>query len=172
MIQFEKSFFEGETREGFYIAPMMKRVWAAQMEVLVRVDEVCRKNGIRYFANWGTLLGAVRHKGFIPWDDDMDISMLRPDYQKFCKIALSQLPKGYEIINVHEEADYNNMISRVINNRIISCDPERLETYHGCPYVVGLDIDILDYKSRIPEEDEFQLDVLRIVLESDGAVKG
>ncbi|MEY8392139.1 hypothetical protein D3Z36_10095 [Lachnospiraceae bacterium] len=172
MIVFEDSFFEEEVRDGFCIKPMMKRVWAAQMEVLVRVDEVCRRNGIRYFANWGTLLGAVRHKGFIPWDDDIDISMIRTDYQKFCKVALEQLPDGYQLVNVHQDAEYDNMISRIVNSRDISCEPQRLREYHGCPYVVGLDIDILDYKSRNPQEDRMQLEMLKIVLKSLGAVKG
>ena len=69
---------------------MMKRAWAAQLEVLQRIDEVCGKYNIEYFANWGTLLGAIRHKGYIPWDDDLDIGMKRMDYERFLKIALHQ----------------------------------------------------------------------------------
>ena len=65
-MQFAESFFAGEYRDGFYIAPMMKRTWAAQMEVLVRFDEICRENGLRYYIAYGTLLGAVRQGGFIP----------------------------------------------------------------------------------------------------------
>jgi len=172
MLQFDQSFFQEEVREGFCIKPMMKRVWAAQMEVLARFDDVCRNNGIRYFADWGTLLGAVRHKGFVQWDDDMDIVMLRDDYQKFYKIASEQLPEGYDVANVHAYDDYQNAVVRVINSRVVSCEPERLREYHGCPYVVGIDIDILDYKSRNPEEDNLQLELLKIVLQSDDAVNG
>ena len=103
MIQFEETFFEGEERDGFYIEPMMKRVWAAQMEVLKDVERVCQKYNLDYFADWGTLLGTIRHKGFVPWDDDMDICMRREDYMRFIAVAQKELPKGYAILNIHTE---------------------------------------------------------------------
>ena len=80
------NFLEGEIRNSFYVESMMKKVWAAQLEVLHEIDRICKKHNITYFADWGTLLGAVRHKGFIPWDDDMDITMKRQDYIKFCEV--------------------------------------------------------------------------------------
>lgn len=172
MIQFEESFFEEEVRDGFCVKPMMKRAWAAQMEVLMKIDGVCRNNSIRYFANWGTLLGTVRHKGFIPWDDDMDILMLRGDYEKFRRVALDELPQGYDLMDVFQHEEYDNEIMRIVNSREISYSKERLEEYHGCPYAVGVDIDILDYKSRDPQEDKVQLGLLKIVLQSVSAVRG
>ena len=66
-------FFEAEEREGFFVSSMMKRYWAAQLKVLSDVARVCKKHNIRWFADCGTLLGAVRHGGYIPWDDDLDI---------------------------------------------------------------------------------------------------
>ena len=86
----------GEYREGFYVEPMMKCAWAAQIKLAELIDEMCRAEGIRYFADWGTLLGAVRHKGFIPWDDDMDLCMLRKDYNHFLKVA-----ERYQIGRAH-----------------------------------------------------------------------
>lgn len=61
---------------------MKNRVWAAQLRLLAAFDEVCRRRGLTYFAGGGTLLGAVRHGGYIPWDDDIDLFMLREDYDR------------------------------------------------------------------------------------------
>lgn len=62
-------YLEAEEREGFFVSSMMKRYWAAQLKVLAEIDRVCKKHDIKWFADCGTLLGAVRHGGFIPWDD-------------------------------------------------------------------------------------------------------
>ena len=78
-MHFEKSYFNEETRSDFLIPSDMKHAWAAQLEILSDITDVCKTLGISYFAFWGTMLGAVRHKGFIPRDDDIDIAMKRPD---------------------------------------------------------------------------------------------
>ena len=82
-MRFDEDYFKPETIEGFEVKGMMKRYWAASMEVLEEVDRLCRKYNLRYYAFYGTLLGAVRHKGWIPWDDDMDIIMYRDDFNSF-----------------------------------------------------------------------------------------
>lgn len=158
-----ESFFKGEIRNSFYVEKLMKKVWAAQLEVLNDVDVLCKKHNIQYFADYGTLLGAVRHKGFIPWDDDMDISMKREDYTKFCEIAQKELAGTYEIINIHTDPTWNQLLGRIINGREISFDDERLEKFHNCPFVVGLDIFPLDYLAPNKEEDELQCNIIRIL---------
>ena len=86
MLKFDKKFFEEEERDGFVIEPLMKNAWAAELQVLERVDQICQEHNIPYYADWGTLLGTIRHKGFIPWDDDIDICMRREDLERFAKV--------------------------------------------------------------------------------------
>jgi len=71
-----------------YLTPEeFRRMQLVQIPLIQEVDRVCRKHDIRYTISCGTLLGAVRHKGYIPWDDDADITMLREDFEKFRKVA-------------------------------------------------------------------------------------
>lgn len=151
MIPFEKEFFLEEQRDDFLIESRVKHIWAAEMEVLYAIDQICVNHGLRWFAYAGTLLGSARHKGFIPWDDDMDICMLRSDYNKFIHFAQTELPPGYQILSPYTDNDWDQAFSLVRNSDTISISPERLAAFHGCPYVVGVDIFPLD---AIPPEPE------------------
>lgn len=72
----------------------LRKLQMVELEMLVEVDRICQKCGIHYNIIAGTLLGAVRHRGFIPWDDDADVAMLRPEYEKFRKACETELDKG------------------------------------------------------------------------------
>lgn len=66
-----------------------------ELECLKEIDRICRKHQIKYFLSWGSAIGAIRHKGFIPWDDDIDITMLQEDYIKFKTIAQREMNQAY-----------------------------------------------------------------------------
>ena len=80
MMRLPREFFYDEIRDGFYIPGLIKRAWGAQLSVLSEIDRICQKNDITYHVYAGTLLGAVRDGQCIPWDDDLDICMLRDDF--------------------------------------------------------------------------------------------
>ena len=84
-----------EMRSGFLVMSHRKKLWNVQINLIKEFDRICQKHNLRWFVIGGTLLGAARHKGFIPWDDDVDIAMLRPDYEKFREIVASEIKPPY-----------------------------------------------------------------------------
>lgn len=168
---FDESFFKEEVRDGFLIEEMMKRAWAAQIEVLKEVEKFCKRHNINYYAEWGTLLGAVRHKGFIPWDDDIDICMKREDYQILLKYGMEELPEGYYIINPYTDAEFGDPFTRVVNSRYINTTEPFLQKYHGCPFAVGLDIFPLDYIPADGAEHDLQHALIQMAIVCKSALK-
>ncbi len=94
-MEFDESFIKEEVRCDFFVSEKRKKVWYVELELLRKFDEVCKKYNLTYFVEYGTLLGAVRHNGFIPWDDDIDIIMFRDEYTKFQEIAASEFTDPY-----------------------------------------------------------------------------
>lgn len=165
-MEFDNKFFEGEVRESFYVEKLVKKVWAAELEVLDEIRKICERHNLTYFAEWGTLLGTVRHNGFIPWDDDIDICMKRPDYMKFMEYAQKELPKDFCLLNIHTDVHYDNMLTRVTNGDTIRFDKEFLERFHGCPFVVGIDIFPLDFIAPDKEADDLMCNLMQLVMQT------
>lgn len=163
MLQFPEDFFQEEVRCGFSVSATMKHYWAAQMEVLQTVVSICEKYNLTYYAFWGTLLGAVRHKGFIPWDDDIDIALKREDYQKLLRVAGKELPVGWHMRSIYEEEEWTQYHSIITNELVIDISEERLARFHGCPFVVGVDVYPLDYLPCDQQEAEAQKLLLRMI---------
>lgn len=169
-MELRENFFEEEIVDGFKISSMMKRAWAAQLEALGQIKRLCNILNIQYWADWGTMLGAVRHQGFIPWDDDMDICMMRKDYIRFLQEAPKLLDKWYEIKSVHNDPTYDIVKARIINGRHMNFDSDFLEKFYGCPYVVGIDIFPID---SIPDEENLideQVDILKLLLKIEASI--
>ncbi|MCI7493579.1 MAG: LicD family protein [Lachnobacterium sp.] len=147
-LTFEPTFFEPETRDGFYIEPLMKNAWAAQLEMLNRVDEICTTHNIGYFLDWGTMLGAVRHRGYIPWDDDIDIGMLRADYRRFCQIIGDY--DDVELCNEENTPNWGKHAARITTRKEVTIFRSDIKAHRGFPFPVGLDIFVVDY---LPDDE-------------------
>lgn len=81
---------DAENRKGYWVSSEMKRVWQVELTLLKRLLEVCQKHQLRIWGDGGTMLGTVREHGFIPWDDDIDMVMLRPEYDRLVQLAQSE----------------------------------------------------------------------------------
>ena len=114
-MEFADSYFEDEVRDGYYIPSIMKKAWAAELEVLRAFQEVCEKHNIDYFAEWGTLLGVIRHGGMIPWDDDLDVCMKSKDFKRFMEVA-DELPEECQASDYHVDDGEGNMVAKVVNS--------------------------------------------------------
>lgn len=109
---------------------------AVIIDVLSVFIRICDVHGLRYFCAGGTAIGAVRHQGMIPWDDDIDVFMPRPDYDRFLALAAHSMPEGYEVLSPYATKDYPMYFAKMCNARTTLLENERI------PCVFGLYIDI------------------------------
>ena len=148
MLKLDDDFYKEEVRCGFKVTEKRKRVWAVELHLLNEFDIFAKKYNLKYYAGFGTLLGAVRHKGFIPWDDDVDIFMMRDEYMKMAKYAreyfCGQAINGRRM--VFEDAYSKNTVFKSYISKIRDC-----ETTIAEPFMIengtfaGISIDIFPY---------------------------
>ena len=138
-----------ETKCGFYIDEKRKKVWQIELNILEEFIRICDKYDINYSLNGGSLLGAIRHKGFIPWDDDIDIMMLRSDYKKFIDVAEKELKLSYFLQYYKTEKGYyyGHAQIRNINTTAMIKD----DAYNNFNHGIFIDIFPLD---NIPDNLE------------------
>ncbi len=120
----------------------------ASLDILLETDRICRQHGISYMLDSGTLLGAVRHKGFVPWDDDIDIAMTRDNFERFRAVAMNELAAGMELVMPNELGSgdvFYDFTPRIIYlNSRRHADSDEMHYYGGKLNHLWVDIFILD----------------------------
>ena len=122
------------------------------MQILLDVSEFCEKHSLTCFLAYGTLIGAVRHKGFIPWDDDVDVYMTRPDYERFLELFCGDAkPERLEVIHPYHE------LSKHAFTKIIDTTTVKLEDGYSYPHgYLGVDIDVFVLDGQPDDDAEFE----------------
>lgn len=121
-------------------------------------DALCRKNNIKYSLTGGTLLGAVRHKGFIPWDDDVDVFLTRPEYEKLKKIPLKD--KRYKLYFGELNSDFNYVYGRLIDSKTHILESENTASFGKGLF---LDICVVDGMSKYKISRNFDMTVMKLI---------
>ena len=114
--RFSTEFLKPETSCDFFIDEKRKKLWMIELDLLMEFDSVCRKYNLKYFLIGGSLLGAVRHKGIIPWDDDIDVGMLREDYERFLKIGKKEFQAPYFFQTPYTDDGYGFSFVKIRNS--------------------------------------------------------
>lgn len=131
-----------------YTPEQLEKLHKVQLDMLKDIDTICKKHQITYFAVSGTALGAVRHKGYIPWDDDIDIAMMRNDYLKLLKVAKEEFGDKYTLFSPETEHKYYNFVPIVSLNNSRMIVPLSKDVFD-----TGIFIDIFIYEN-IPDNPE------------------
>lgn len=149
------SFLEPEIRNDFVVTKDRKKLWAVELDLLLKFDDVCKRHGLKYFLNSGSLLGAIRHKGFIPWDDDIDVEMPRDDYEKLLSLS-GEFEKPYFLQTPDTDKNSGYSFAKLHNTRTTMAS-ERFVFQKMC---FGIFIDIFPYDNWIPS-DTTSYDVIK-----------
>jgi len=139
-------------REIQLTSKQLRQMQLIQLEILIEFDRICRKNGIMYSLDGGTLLGAIRHKGFIPWDDDIDVIMLRSEYERFFQVCKNDLDNNRFFLQDNRTDPYY----RLGYSRILRKDTVYLRAGHEhMKYKRGVFIDIF-VLDNVPNSKDFR----------------
>ena len=146
---------EEEVRNGYTVSKKMKQVWAVQIDLVKKLLEVCQKHNLKIWADGGTLLGTIRHKGYIPWDDDIDMAMMREDYDKLIAIGQKEFKHPYFLQSGYVE-EFNRGFARLRNSNTTGIMPYDIRQNFN----MGIFVDIFVYDA-VPD-NRFQLKKLLI----------
>ena len=138
----------------------LEKIHDGLFEIMVALDELCERHGIEYFLDSGTLLGAVRHKDFIPWDDDVDLTMTRDNYERFCKVAHELKPPFKFVLPNEYGGHFFDFVSRVINTEFPLREETDTDRAYNC-YQNRLAVDIFIIDNAPDSDSAFKWMVLR-----------
>ncbi len=112
---------------------VLRKIQLVQLEILLEFDRICKENNLPYQLFFGTLLGAIRHKGFIPRDDDVDVCMLRGDYNRFLQLCEDQLNKDYFLQTYKTDKEYIHSFARIRKNNTLALQRiySKIAMHHG-----------------------------------------
>jgi len=146
-------FLQPETICDFYVDGKRKKIWAIQLDLLKEFQRVCNSHSIKYMACGGTILGAVRHQGFIPWDDDIDVMMSRSEYDRFCQIAPSEFKHPYFFQTAATDPGYLIRHAKIRNNCTADFSMGFSKYRDKCKFNQGIFIDLFPL-DNIPDSLE------------------
>lgn len=147
-LKFDEDFFKEEVRCDFRVTEKQKRIWAIELDLMSQLLRVCKKHNIRISVFAGTLLGAIRHKGFIPWDDDLDVCIPRADFEKLIKVAPNEFKHPYFLQSALSDRRYFCGYARLRN----SLSTAHILKYHSAEYNHGIYIDVYVVDGYIDDE--------------------
>ncbi len=142
-MKLDEVFYREEERSGHLVTEKMKRIWGVELELLDVLDAICKKYNITYYLEFGSLLGAVRHHGFVPWDNDIDVSMMRSEYKRFVEIAKTELSEPFVI-----QDGYNGFacfpFAKLLKSGTTALEiPEAPPTYHQGIFIDVFPLDVV-----------------------------
>lgn len=127
---------------------VLEKLWAVQIEILEEIVRICKKYNLSYFLNYGTLIGAIRHRGFIPWDDDLDIGMPRDDYETFLRVAKEELNEKFFLQDSDTETQHWLPFAKVRKNHTIFEEASLAHVDDSVHKGIFVDIFPLDYVKK------------------------
>lgn len=148
-----EDFLKEEVRCDYTITSSMKKIWAIELDLLIVFDKVCKKHGLKYYAIGGSLLGAARHQGIIPWDDDIDVMMMREDYDKLCEIAPQEFKQPYFF-----QTNYTDFGAYWGHAKLMNCNTTcilKLDRNHKRDVTQGIFLDIFPEDNVVNDERLF-----------------
>ena len=134
-----------------------------ELDILKYIDKICKENSISYFLDAGTLLGAIRHKGFIPWDDDIDIAMLRSEYEKLKKI-INNNNKRYKLLSYETCKDYYYPFSKLVDTSTIAIEEKFRRISELGVWVDIFPLDKIPNKEQVIKKSILRTDRIRTII--------